>query len=64
MSFFIYFFKDGLPFHQKSVLDLMAMVSNTTYNNISALSWKSVLLVEETQESSRSGLNGKFQIRT
>ena len=27
----------------------MAMVFNTTFNNISAISWQSVLLVEETR---------------
>jgi len=29
------------------------MVSNATFNNISALSWRSVLLVEETGENHR-----------
>jgi hypothetical protein len=28
--------------------DLMVMVFNATFNNISAISWRSVLLVEET----------------
>jgi hypothetical protein len=29
------------------LLGVMAMVFNTTFNNISAISWRSVLLVEE-----------------
>jgi len=29
----------------------MAMMFNTTFNNISAISWRSVLLVEETGEN-------------
>jgi hypothetical protein len=28
--------------------DLMVMVFNATFNNISVISWRSVLLVEET----------------
>ena len=30
------------------------MVLNTTFNNISAISWRSILLVEETRENNRS----------
>jgi hypothetical protein len=33
------------------------MVSSATFNNISAISWQSVLLVEET------GVSGKTQFR-
>jgi hypothetical protein len=29
----------------------MIMVFNTTFNNISAISWRSILLVEETGEN-------------
>jgi hypothetical protein len=32
----------------KSGVRIIVMVFNTTFNNISVLSWKSVLLVEET----------------
>jgi hypothetical protein len=31
----------------------MVMVFNATFNNISIISWRSVLLVEETEESHR-----------
>ena len=33
---------------------VMVMVFNATFNNISGLSWRSVLLVEETGENHRS----------
>ena len=33
------------------------MVLNTTFNNISAISWRSVLLVEETGENHRRTLS-------
>jgi len=32
---------------------VFSMVFNATFNNISALSWRSVLLVEETGENHR-----------
>ena len=32
-------------------LRVMVMMSNATFNNISAISWRSVLLVEETEVS-------------
>ena len=31
------------------LLEIMVMVFNATFNNISAISWQSVLLVEETE---------------
>jgi hypothetical protein len=37
-----------IPWSNKSGLGLGFMVFNTTFNNISVISWRSVLLVEET----------------
>jgi hypothetical protein len=34
---------------QNEFLDSIVMVFNATFNNISAISWLSVLLVEETE---------------
>ena len=33
---------------QSSIVRVMVMVFNATFNNISVISWQSVLLVEET----------------
>jgi len=36
------------------------MVFNATFNNISVISWQSVLLMEETAESHKSQVTDKF----
>jgi uncharacterized membrane protein len=49
----IIFFMTFLKFYQKrfetlSIYHVRVMVLNTTFNNISVISWHSILLVEET----------------
>jgi hypothetical protein len=39
-----------------------SLVSNATFNNISVISWRSVLLVEETRGSVENNLNGWWQL--
>ena len=39
---------------QEGGLELWFMVFNATFNNISVISWRSVLLVEETGENLRA----------
>ena len=36
------------PLHPIKKLWVMVMVFNTTFNNVSVISWRSVLLIEET----------------
>jgi len=38
------------------------MVHNATFNNISAMSWRSVLLTEETGENNRPAADKLYQI--
>jgi hypothetical protein len=40
-------------FSKKKMVLFGGMVFNATFNNISAISWRSVLLVEETGENHR-----------
>ena len=43
----------GVSFDESSLIRrVRVMVFNATFNNISVISWRSVLLVEETGESS------------
>jgi len=39
------------------MLGIMVMVFNATFNNVSVISWQSVLLVEETGENRMSLAN-------
>jgi len=40
----------------------MVMIFNTTLNNISVISWRSVLLVEETRENHRPVTDNFYHI--
>jgi hypothetical protein len=49
--------RNGVGYYQKSTLEpksgLEVMLFNATFNNISVISWRSVLLVEEIGEFDR-----------
>jgi hypothetical protein len=49
LKFFNFFFSEDISVQIIRGLVVSVMEFNTTYNNISAISWQSVLLVEETR---------------
>jgi hypothetical protein len=57
---FIYYYKNHIQ-HSAPItkgFEISIMVFNATFNNISVISWRSVLLVEET------GVSGKWPYKT